>query len=562
MVFRVKHSKLPLLFGVLLLTVLFGFPYLSRDFLGLEHDTLFHLSRIEGLAESISRCDFFPALYPYKNNGFGYASPLFYNDLFLIPSALLYLCQVPLSICYILQVIVLTFCSAWAMASLCYRITDCMPAALVSAAAFTFSNYRITDVYVRGALGEVTAMLFLILLVEAVYVLFEEQNKNGWFLLWLSISGLLCSHNLTALMGIIVFLLYWICLAPRCSRSIHRSCLKALVLSFLSTAWFTIPMLEQLHSQQFLLNYYASASDLADSALSLSRYLANKTVFGYASNQLPEHLQMTLNPGYFLMLSPLLWFALPKNSRSSAVLKLTLLVGVVSCLLPSQLLPWDRLQFLRVLQFPWRFLNLAIVFLAIPASYAIAKLFSKRNWVMVGLLVILLGEGFWHVLPARGRDFGITSSTAYEDLLSGELIDPYYSASYVRVELAGGEYLPINSPDFRTYTPSIKDTDEKDLFIPYVKDGLRFDFTVDNVPEGTAVVLPLTWYKGYRAYDSDGAIAIHASKESLVEVVCDHTGTYTVVYEATLLRRICGWISLFALSAVLFCRHFLPVREE
>ena len=61
----------------LFLTVLFCWPYLFRDFLNIGHDTFFHLSRIQGLAESISRGDWFPAVYPYKNNGFGYASPLF-----------------------------------------------------------------------------------------------------------------------------------------------------------------------------------------------------------------------------------------------------------------------------------------------------------------------------------------------------------------------------------------------------------------------------------------------------------------------------------------------------
>ncbi len=560
MVFRLKHSRQQLLIGVLLLTVLFGFPYLSRDFLGLEHDTMFHLSRIEGLAESISRGDFFPAIYPYKNNGFGYASPLFYCDLLLIPSALLYLAHVPLSVCYILLVLTVTFCSAWAMASLCFRITGKLPASLLSAAAFTFSNYRITDVYVRGALGEITAMIFLILLLNSVYELFEAQSPDGWKTLWLAVSGLICSHNLTALMGFFVFGLYWIRYAGRCSDTIHRSCVKALILSFLCTAWFTIPMLEQLHSQEFYLHYYAASSDLADSALPLWKYFANRTVFGYASNQLPKNLQMNLNPGFFLMISPLFWLFLSGSDRRNAFVNMTLLLGICTCLLPSQLLPWDRMEFLRILQFPWRFLTLAVVFLSVSASWIVARLTEKQSGIVLLLLTAVLAEGFWHVMPARNRTFGITSSTSYEDLLSGRLIDPYYSASYVRVELAGGEYLPAASPDFRTWNASFRDESGNELDLPCSRDGVRLVFSITDLPEDHTVVCPLTWYKGYRAYDDTGEVNVSASAQSLVTVKCDHSGSYTVLYEKTPVRKICGWISLFTCLCILFAeiRHYFP----
>ena len=71
MVFRLTRRSTCFLIAALL-AVLFCLPYLTSDFLALEHDTLFHLSRIEGLSEAIGRGDFLPALYPYKNDGFGY----------------------------------------------------------------------------------------------------------------------------------------------------------------------------------------------------------------------------------------------------------------------------------------------------------------------------------------------------------------------------------------------------------------------------------------------------------------------------------------------------------
>ena len=65
------------------------FPYLTNN-LGLEHDTMFHLSRIEGYAKAISNFDFIPNIYPLKNDGFGYGSPMFYSDILLLFPAILY----------------------------------------------------------------------------------------------------------------------------------------------------------------------------------------------------------------------------------------------------------------------------------------------------------------------------------------------------------------------------------------------------------------------------------------------------------------------------------------
>ena len=53
----------------LILTLILMFPYIVRGFTPVEHDTFFHLSRIENLSIAIREGHFFPAIYPYENNG-------------------------------------------------------------------------------------------------------------------------------------------------------------------------------------------------------------------------------------------------------------------------------------------------------------------------------------------------------------------------------------------------------------------------------------------------------------------------------------------------------------
>ena len=136
--------KHPVIFKLLLALVLataFNIPYLTKDFLGIEHDTFFHLSRITGLADSIREGNLFPCIYPNKNNGFGYASPLFYCDFFMIIPALFYLMGLSLAKSYKLIIFIFTFFSAFTMADLLYRTTNNNKVVLIGTFAYIFSNY-------------------------------------------------------------------------------------------------------------------------------------------------------------------------------------------------------------------------------------------------------------------------------------------------------------------------------------------------------------------------------------------------------------------------------------
>ena len=85
-----KFFKLfPILFCIIISLVIF-IPYLTTDYINNATDLSYHLSRLEGLATSIKEGNFFPKIYPYKNNGYGYPWPVFYCDLFLIIPAITY----------------------------------------------------------------------------------------------------------------------------------------------------------------------------------------------------------------------------------------------------------------------------------------------------------------------------------------------------------------------------------------------------------------------------------------------------------------------------------------
>ena len=118
-------------------------------------------------------------------------------------------------------------------------------------------------------------------------------------------------------------------------------------------------MIEQLKSQPFYLNYYASSSQLEKHAMAFWQFFTNKTIFGLSGNQYNSSNAMVVNIGLFLTIAPISYLFIPKRERKK-FLECMLILGVVNLILPAKILPWKYMWFFRVLQFPWRLNMLAL----------------------------------------------------------------------------------------------------------------------------------------------------------------------------------------------------------
>ena len=536
-----KYRKLLIDLSIILaLTMLLMFPYLAKSFLAIEHDTFFHVSRIEQYAKALQHGQILPAIYPYENGGFGYGSPLFYSDIFLLLPAILHNLGLVLVDSYKLTVFLASFFSGIAMYMLASKFTQKSSIRLLAVTAYLFSNYHITDIYVRGALGEVFALVGIPLILSGLYEIFETNQKYSLsYLIGLVITVL--SHNLSFLLCFILVLIISIIYLP--TKSIHRYRLLIVesMLACLLTAFYTFPMIEQLKSQQFYLNYYASSSALENHAMAFWQFFANKTVFGLSGNQYNANNAMVVNIGLFLTIAPISYLFLTK--KKYPFITIMLVIGWSCMLLPAQIFPWKYMSMLRILQFPWRLNMLALLLLCVPAVIGIENLTHKLKYVPICLVLLLSLEGIFHLYPATKRTFIMPHNTTWQEVTDGKLTDPYYSAQYMRVELAGGDYLPYNSPDFRSYTKTIQTKSAETVTTGEWIDYGSYHFTITN-PQ--TVILPITYYKGYivRNIDTAEILETSLSHNGLVSVSIPSTGTYVCLYQNTLIRMVSIWISV------------------
>ena len=189
------------------------------------------------------------------------------------------------------------------------------------------------------------------------------------------------------------------------------------------------------------------------------QYLINETIFGLSGNYYTYAQMMEVTPGLALMFLPVLClFDIHDKDRMIHFGRKCAVLGIFFALLCSDFVPWDMLSFLRIMQFPWRWMTLACVFLAVGASVGCARILHHYRKGTIILFVLILFNGIYLLFPVMDRTIVIHNDTTYEELLRGSIVDPYYgNTSYNRIEVAGADYLPQGFLDYKNASRCITD---------------------------------------------------------------------------------------------------------
>lgn len=158
------------------------------------HDLEYHLLRIESLKEGILMGKPFLRVNVLFFGGAGYASSMFYPDFLLYIPAALRALGVSINLSYHIFVgvcIILCYFSTFYCG---YRLTGSRKAGLITAVILTLCNYHIEDIYVRAAVGEFTAFIFVPFVIYGIYnALYEEADRV--YLLGIGYGGVLLCHT-------------------------------------------------------------------------------------------------------------------------------------------------------------------------------------------------------------------------------------------------------------------------------------------------------------------------------------------------------------------------------
>lgn len=309
----------------------------------------------------------------------------------------------------------------------------------ISAIFYTYAPYHALDFYIRGAMGEMWALMFFPAIFWAITRLEQSSKISNLLLFGIILAGLVTSHNLS-LMIFLPLMLLWIILLFLVKKnkkfllfSVLGICLAALL-----SAFYLFPMIVEknlIHIDTTTSGYFSYTEHFKG----FRKLLTRSWGYGSSVREVPggERDKLSYQIGWVHLLGWLLalFTAITLWKRDKRVSLIIIFssgaaLAAIFMINPRSEFIWKSIDSLKYLQFPWRFLLLVIFFVSfLSGSYFVLQRKNiKRIWVILILLVVVLNFSYF-----RPEKFIQTNDKEY---LSGQNWDKIIKRSIF-------DYLPI-----------------------------------------------------------------------------------------------------------------------
>lgn len=565
-----KLCKTKLLtFGALTGIILFSsLPLLKEGFPRYTTDLNFILMRIEGLKDGLLSGDFPVRIQPNWLNGYGYATSIFYSDVFLYLPALLRMAGVSVQNAYFAYQFCINIATCL-LAYYCFKgVFRERSIALIGTALYSLSTYRIVLLYYTTRGGMFTAYVFLPLVFYGVYLIYtDSSNYKSWLYTALGMTGIIHCHLLSAeMVAITLFLCILFTVRYFFRKGSFVSMLKAVGASLGLNLSFFLPMLDYMGE-----GFYVSSESwkrfynyIQNDGLKLSGFL---DIFrGVDSYLAPDMILVSATLLFLLLL-----LIIPKKEVVLSALPyyrlgtIGLVLSVILCFMSTKYFPWDAIEEaceplrmpINSIQYPHRFVEIAILTMTITACSGLIIIKSKKSkennshevysHVLFGLIIVLFINSGWMM----------------SSILNLDTYQSVYDAAYLDTcRISTKEYLPEGSnPDY--YTNEFPLAESGITIQSFNRKGLHLSLTCENLSgKDSLIELPLVYYRDYQAVTETGEqLLVWSSDNYAVQIVVpkDYSGAIHIDFHAPILWTIGWWISLLcSIGCVLYLlRHHI-----
>lgn len=310
----------------------------------------------------------------------------------------------------------------------------------LSAIFYALAPYHALNFYVRGAMGEMWALMLFPAVFWAAVKLEEKSNIINLLLFGGLLASLITSHNLSVMIFSPLILIWIIILSFRRKNSRFLwLTVSSVVLALLLSAFYLLPVLVEknlAHLETMVGGYFSYTEHFKG----FKKLLVERSwQYGSSIREVSggEKDGMSYQVGWIHLLGWLLaLFAAKALWNKKRWLSLTIIFSSLVIALsiyminPRSEFIWKSIDSLKYLQFPWRFLLLVIFFISlIPGSIFLVN-FKRKNlaWMLLILTVVVLNFSYF-----RPEKFIQTND---DKLLSGKDWDKQIKRSIF-------DYLPI-----------------------------------------------------------------------------------------------------------------------
>ena len=518
---KIIENKMFLLVGFFIILTLI-LP-ITQNELVIGDDYEYHISRIQSISDSLKLREFPVKIHSQLANGYGYASGIFYPNLFLYIPAILNVFGIHITISYKIFIgLMLCFMFVISYFSL-KNITENKTSALIGTIVIMLSRNLIFNLYHRFALGEFLGFIFILPIISGMYDYVHKDFKKPWFLV-IGFWGVINSHIITTVICLVVCIIYFL-LNIKSTIKNWKKFVKLIICAVIAmclTSSFWIPAIEQYTKQIY--NFSTAWTVIGNSEYSFIDLLGNrKTSVGYL---IAAFLPLCI---YFLL-----------DKRTNKTTKLFIVCMIFVMLLTVFHSFWKITNDVtNLLQFKWRLVGLITVFAGISIALIVKDLNSdikiNTDYIIIGLLMISM---FW-ATEFTNFDNRTNIRISNQDLMKNMYIG--------EGSIGGGkEYFPVEVAYENLINTNIAfgSTGNK---VDVKKFGLDVEF--EKKENDTSYEIPFIYYYGYAANieneEGSKALEVEKSENGLVKVLVaeEDIGTIHVWYDGTMMQKVSYIIS-------------------
>ena len=365
-------------------------PLLSNKLDIMYDDGIQHVSRLIGTYQSICEGQNFPVIMSKLCNNFGYSWNLFYSPITAYLPLIFKLIGASFIGCLKLFMFLVVFLSGITMYFFVKEVTKNKKVALLAGIFYIFAPYRLTDMYARNALAELTSFVFLPMVFHGLYGILKQKPKKEYLLIFGAI-GLILTHTIITMYTAIICFIYLLTQIKKLkNKNIIRKIVISLLFIILITSFFTIPLLEHRMSANYEV-FKEGRMERTDVLVAFKLSFLELFIT-------PKENIMTYEIGFLsiilLLFSPIVIKKLKQKCKNTDFYRFyifALIAGLVSIIMTLKIFPFEKLpSILKMLQFSFRMLEFSSFFFAFVVSVNIGVLFKKVKYKDVAVIIIVL----------------------------------------------------------------------------------------------------------------------------------------------------------------------------
>lgn len=511
---------------IFIVTLLVGNPLLHFNTID-GHDLPFHLFRVRNTTMGFLDGQIIPMIDPTVANGLGYSWNMFYGILPTYAVALIKLCGITWTMSYNLFIFISIYLSGVFMYRFAKDAFKNNKLGLIIAVIYITTPYFLTDIYIRQALGEFMAFVFIPILFHGIFNLLRDDGKKFYYIT-IGTIGLIMSHNLSTLMVAIFAIIY---LLLNIKKVFKKEIIKKLVISMAFAIGMSMimfgPLLEAKSSAEYeVFNsgwMLGSANNMNGERLNFDRLLSSNLYKQAERNERLLSGEMPFDLGIPLVLSLFIFPFIIKKYKDDdkKTIKQFLMLGLIALALTSVIINWEYIpSIFYMFQFPWRFLLMVTFFLSIVSGCVIYKLFENFDYRHLLLVILICCVTVSPIIGYATYNKKVDDSI-FED---NEMINNEDIGS---AAMGSSEYftqkLIINTDYIKETKYNIVILKGDGAINNVTKSGTKITFDIEADTEMT-LELPLTFYPGYIANND---IKTFESEHGLVGIKVN-SGTYQI----------------------------------